>query len=95
MALGTTHSADKQLDMIAKGRDAVIVAGLMRPFIDLKVEQLIQLAIRDYRNKNLTHDGMIGTIAEISALKGLLTDLERTHKAGVAVMEKEYAREIR
>lgn len=82
MESGTTR--DHNIERIAKGREAAIMAGLLKPLIDRKIsEHLIALVTR-YRSGDITHDGLVGGIAAISAFMGILSELETIQKQGIA-----------
>lgn len=83
-------SIDEKIDQIAKGREAAIVAGLLRPVIEDKIETVLRNLIAQYRALTASHDFLVGAVAEISALRGLIDDLERIHKKGIRALDTEH-----
>ena len=87
MENGTT--LDQRIDKIAKGREASLMAGLLKPLIDRKISENVLGLVAQYRSENLHHDLMIGRVAAISTLMGLMSELEAVHKQGLNALERE------
>lgn len=98
MVQGTTRSAgvgaltaDQRIERISRGREATVASGLLRPIIDRQVEKVLSELCRSYQAGDTPHDLLVGGIAEITALRELLYELERIHKQGVAASGENHA----
>lgn len=83
-------SPDKTLDAQAQGRNAAVIAGLLKPFIDSMMSQIAHQLIMMYRSGTTEHDQILGKVAELSALSNLMSTLQAAHQRGVAATQKEY-----
>lgn len=89
MALSTSLNIDERINRIAKGREATVVSGILKPMVDEQVTKIVGKMLSQYRAGGITHDQLLGWCAEISALDQLMRDLERIHKQGVAALDQE------
>ena len=89
MVLNT--SRDALMGKIERGRHAGLAAGIVKPLIEQKISEQLKLLVARYRDSEITHDDLVGGIGGISALMGLMSDLERTHNQGNKAIEAEYA----
>ena len=87
----TSTIADQRIERIREGREASLASGLIRPLVDKKIDETLKLLVSRYRDGDVTHDELLGKTAEISALMGLLSDLETVHRRGVRAQEDQYA----
>jgi hypothetical protein len=79
------------MDRMARGREATVASGIIQPMVEAAIESTLNMLCRAYKDGTLTHDILLGGIAEISALKGLLGHLERLHKQGIAARSTTHA----
>jgi len=78
------------LEKIERGRDASLMGGIVKPYIDEKVTIQIRRLVQLYRGGQYTHDMLVGGIAHIAGLLMLLEDLEAIYRQGVVASEKEF-----
>lgn len=78
------------IDTIEDGQRAVAVAGYIREEVDNQVRMHVTSLIAIYRQGKIDHDLLIGKVAEIAALEGLMSELENRAMRGVAATNREY-----
>ncbi len=72
-----------------RATDAGTLMALAGPVIQEQIDATISLLVGNYRGEKIDHDLMVGKIAEISALQGLLSSLESLIRKGEYAMEQE------
>lgn len=82
-------SRDEHLQRMETGRQATIISGLVKPYIDNKIASIVHEMAGAYRNREATHDFLLGRTAEITALLNMMSDLERAYKLGVKASHQE------
>lgn len=85
----TDTTLDQRVDKIAKGREASLIAGLLKPLIDKKISENLLLLVTQYRSGDVTYQDMLGRVASISTLMGMMSELEAVHKQGLNALERE------
>jgi hypothetical protein len=73
------------------GREAAVIEGLVGPYIRDRIETIVKLMVSEYRGGTATYASLLGRTAEISALMGILSDLDSTQAKGDAASEREFA----
>lgn len=91
MERGTTLSADQAIERMHRGREATVASGLLRPMVDAEIQRVTARLCNEYAAGTASHDLLVGGIAEITALRRLMADLERIHNKGVAAAEQAHA----
>lgn len=76
-------------DIAADGRQAVFIASVVKPFIDRRVIDLVHQMVSRYRAGEADDRWTVGKVGEISAMLGLLSELENIHRRGITAVEKE------
>ena len=82
----------RNLETIQDGRNATIVAGVVRPYIDERIYLLMHNMAGMYRSKQLNHDILVGTAAQMSCLLDMLSDLDSKARQGDIAANKEIGR---
>lgn len=77
----------KQIEMSDR---ASAVLGASTEYIHGSINSSISLLVASYRGGQLTHDMMLGKVAEISALMSLLDSLHSDMRGGDAARTREY-----
>ena len=80
---------DDRLLRMEHGRQATIISGLVKPYVDSKISFLVQEMAAKYRTGEANHDFLLGRTAEITALLNMMSDLERLYKVGVKAANQE------
>jgi hypothetical protein len=78
------------IETIEDGHRAVAVAGYIRETVDDQMRMHVTGLISIYRNGKIDHDQLVGKVAEIAALEGLMSELENRAQRGVAAANREY-----
>lgn len=78
-----------RLDTIEQGKRATVVKGVVDEYVSYQVGKITSRLVAAYRGGSLTHDQILGGIAEISALFTLVNDLASEQRAGESAMKQE------
>lgn len=85
-------SPDEQhhrLDMIADGREAVALMGILRPYVDGRIHNLVHALASTYRNGTADFPVLLGIAAQVSCMMDLLSDLDtRARRGDIAAMKE-------
>lgn len=81
---------ERNLELIADGRTATVVAGAIKVFVDDKIRENVTLLTAIYRNGKIDHDQLVGKVAEITALLDLMSDLESVALRGDVAAAREF-----
>lgn len=76
-------------DKILAGQEAARIEGLLRPFVEKRIHDVLDRIDGAYNNPEASSDLFFGYAAELSALRGLLKDLNITQRNGVRALQKE------
>lgn len=76
--------------VIQEGRDAAIVEGTVKPYLLGQIDNKVSHLVNSYRAKSLDGVEAVTMVAEISALRGLLEELELRQRRGYVAAEREY-----
>lgn len=80
----------ERIDRIERGYAATAAqAALREPYAEAR-ERIIGRLVSFYRSGHTEHDLILGGIAEIAALDGLMNELERTITQGNTAAQQEY-----
>lgn len=71
------------------GQDAAIVENFIRPIIDGIIRDRVLALTNLYRSNDTDHDQLLGRVAEISALRGLIEELESRQRQGIIARNRE------
>lgn len=74
---------------IQRGREAVALMGLIRPYIDERVHSLVHQMASRYRSGAADFPLLLGYTAQITCLMDLLSDLDNRSRRGDSAMKKE------
>ncbi len=86
---------EARLAKIDRGVEAGAAEAVIGPYIREAVENKLQLLIGSYRGKTLEHDEMVGAIAEISALRMLLSTIQSDQRQAERAAQEEYNAQAR
>lgn len=80
----------QRIQRIEKGRQAVQAAAfLLEPILESR-EKVLKKMIAAYRGGTVTHDLLLGGVAEITALDNLVTELNNAQTQGEVAAAQEY-----
>lgn len=81
---------EERIERIERGHNAVAArAVLLEPYMEAR-DKIIGRLVSFYRSGHTEHDLILGGIAEIAALDGLMAELERTITQGNLAAQQEY-----
>lgn len=83
------NEQERRIEAIAGGREAVAMMGVLRPYIDSRVTNLVHLMAASYRAKTADFPYLLGIAAQVTCLMDLLSDLDNRAKRGDIAMQKE------
>jgi hypothetical protein len=72
------------------GNVASTIESIVAPYVGEVMTRKVKLLTGAYRSDTLTHDKMVGMIAEISAMECLISDLQNAQQQGVVASQQEY-----
>lgn len=84
---------ERNIEAIDEGRQATVIAGAIREYVDERMREHVIALMSMYRNGAvgvISHDMLIGKVAEITALSDLLSDLENTARRGETAARREF-----
>jgi hypothetical protein len=80
---------DERMQRMAVGRQAAAIHGLLRPFLDHRMQTIISLMAANYRNGNADYPFLLGSAAQLTLCLDLLAELERRVSRGNAAAKEE------
>lgn len=83
-----SKSLDDVHAKIERGRDAAVIAALVRESIDEQMRIVMQQLINLWRAGEVDHDLIMGYIGQLAGYQNLLVNLETKQKIGASAMEK-------
>lgn len=86
-------SADKQDErfrQIEEGRMAGMAETYIKVFIERRVDATLTTMIAQYRGGGVSFGDLLGRVAEISALRALMLDLQSASRVGEAAARVEF-----
>jgi hypothetical protein len=84
------NDAQLNIDTIQRAEQASATKGLVEPFVHGYINSAISNLVAHYRGGQLSHDLMVGKVAEVSALMALLDNLHSEMRAGDSARDREY-----
>ena len=81
---------NERIERIERGRNATIAQGFILQPIQEARENIILRLVAQYRSGAANHDVILGGIAEIAALDGLLAFLKNTQQRANIAEQTEY-----
>ena len=87
------HSQTRQdnLEAMQRAEEATVLLGLINSYVNTAVLGITSNLVGHYRGGKVEHDALLGGIAEISALMGLVDHLQSTQRTGERAAEKEFS----
>jgi hypothetical protein len=85
----TVDMQQRRLELIAGGREATAMMGVLRPYIDHRVQLLIHKMAGMYRSNTCEFPNLIGIAAQITCLMDMLSDLDSRARQGDQAMREE------
>jgi|SRR5262245_19129094 len=83
---------EENLRLMQDAEEANAFMGVARPFIDRALNDITAGLVAHYRTAHsapLSHDFIVGKIAEIAAYHNLVSAMETAHRKGIAAAEEE------
>jgi hypothetical protein len=74
------------------GMNAAVIASIVTPYIQDRITSTVSFLTQAYRGQQLTHDIMLGSIAQISALQDIISNLESTQRQSELAAKRELGR---
>jgi ribosomal protein L17 len=84
---------ERNIEAIDAGREATVIAGAIRGYVDDQIRQHLVSLMSMYRNvavRPVDHDQILGKVAEITALSDLISDLENVARRGDTAARREF-----
>lgn len=75
---------------IEQGRNATLVESVVKPHVAEQIDLKVGYMINSYRSGDLDGDEAVCLVAEMSALRGMMEELESRQRRGYLAAEKEY-----
>lgn len=85
-------SQEHDIEKIEEGREAILARAAVRQLIDDQMRVAITLMIAEYRGGDIRHDFVIGKVAELAALEGLLAEFDAREQRGIVAANREFNR---
>jgi hypothetical protein len=83
----------RNIEAIEEGRQATVIAGAIREYVDSRIRDHVIELMGMYRSGALhpiSHDMVLGKVAEITALSDLISDLESKAMRGDVAARREF-----
>jgi hypothetical protein len=80
---------DIRLQAMQAGREAGLVASVVRPYIDSRLEILVSRMASAYRSQKADYPTLLGIAAQVTFCLDMLSDLESRMRKGSAAAEEE------
>jgi hypothetical protein len=84
------NSQVNNIENIQRAEQASAIRGAFGPYIQGYIDQIVSFLVAHYRGGQLSHDMMVGKIAEISSLMAFMDHLDSDMRAGDAARDREY-----
>lgn len=89
MAKNSPDDQHRRLELIAEGREAVAMIGVLRPYVDGRVLNLVHQLANRYRQGTADFPFLLGAAAQVTCLMDLLSDLDnRARRGDIAAMKE-------
>lgn len=79
----------RNLELMDRAREASVIEAAVGPYVQERISRIVQQLVAHYRGGQATHDLMLGGIAGISELMGMMSDLENKQQQGVVASNRE------
>lgn len=89
--MSSPDQQDKRIEAITRGREAIAMMGMIQPYVDSRILNLVQSMAAHYRKGSASHDVLLGAAAQITCLMDLLSDLDNRARRGDVAMQQEMA----
>ena len=83
------HDQELRIERMAMGREATALMGILRPYVDDRLEILTRKMAAEYRNRTADYPVLLGCAAQIAGLLDIISDLETTANRGHTSAAKE------
>lgn len=80
---------EHRLALMAEGREAIAMMGLLRPYVDSKMMNLVHGIVAAYRSNRADLPLLLGVAAQMACLMDLLSDLDSRARRGDVAAQKE------
>jgi hypothetical protein len=77
------------MEKITQGRAATVAEAVVGELVEDHVNMCLGHLVQMYRSGDINHDAMIGKVAEIAAMQGLISELETRQRLGNMAATKE------
>lgn len=76
------EAQEDRLERIQAGREAVALTGLLKPYMDNRVDLIVHMMVSHYRSGTANLNNLLGAAAQISCIMDILSDLDTTRNRG-------------
>jgi hypothetical protein len=80
---------DANINKMERGREAAAIDALVKPYVQIRIDNITDQLVGFYRGGIMSHDIMVGKIGEITALLDMLSSLETMQRQGDAAAQQE------
>lgn len=80
---------DVNMEKVERGRSASLAEQVVGELVEDHVNMCLAHLVQMYRSGDINHDAMIGKVAEIAAMQGLISELETRQRVGNIALNKE------
>jgi len=81
---------EKNLTDMEHGQTAGQIHAEFHDFLAERVGTIVGLMVNEYRAGDMSHDRMVGCIAEIACIHGIINELESRERRGMIAREREF-----
>jgi hypothetical protein len=85
----SAQAHDANMEKIAQGKAAALAETVVGDLVEDHVNMCLGHLVQMYRSGDINHDVMIGKVAEIAAMQGLISELETRQRLGHMAYTKE------
>lgn len=82
-------SQERNLTDMEDGSSAALLQDMFNDFLDEQMRLKVDLLIRLYRANDVSHDQLLGGVAEMAAIHNIINELQVRRERGIRAREKE------
>lgn len=83
------EAQEDRLERMQAGREATALTGLLKPYMDDRVDLIVHRMVSLYRQGTADYPALLGAAAQISCIMDILSDLDTTRNRGNVSAAKE------
>ena len=73
-----------------RSNEAALIERAVGPYVQERISNIVHRLVATYRGGTINHDTMLGAVAGISELMGMMSDLENKQQQGVVASNREF-----